>query len=261
MRVARLVVATFSIAVQRDLAYRGDFVAQLVVTSLGVGGSFLALAAIFSHVHTLAGWRYEQTVVVLGSYLIVQGVLNAFVEPNLLYFGAAKVRSGNLDDDLLKPVPSVLYVSLASCRPQALVDLLTGISIVAVASLGHRVSASPAGAGAYIVLVAVGVVVTWALRVVMASVSFFAVGTELSAGFSGIWQLGRYPLRVYGRHVATLLTYCVPLAFVSTIPARALTGDVSVRLVLAGLLAAGGSIVVAVRIWHAGLRRYTSATS
>ena len=253
MRVARLVVATFSIAVQRDLAYRGDFVAQLVVTSLGVGGSFLALAAIFSHVHTLAGWRYEQTVVVLGSYLIVQGVLNAFVEPNLLYFGAAKVRSGNLDDDLLKPV--------ASCRPQALVDLLTGISIVAVASLGHRVSASPAGAGAYIVLVAVGVVVTWALRVVMASVSFFAVGTELSAGFSGIWQLGRYPLRVYGRHVATLLTYCVPLAFVSTIPARALTGDVSVRLVLAGLLAAGGSIVVAVRIWHAGLRRYTSATS
>src|SRR5437763_555646 len=221
-RFARLIVATFSVAVERDLAYRADFVAQLAVTSLGVAGGFLALAAIYSHVHSLAGWRYQQTIVILGSYLVVNGILQTFVEPNLLYFGAAKVRSGDLDDDLLKPVPSVLLSSLRSCRPQALVDLLTGVVIVAVAAAGHDVSASPAGVAAYVVLLAVGVVVTWSLRVVTASVSFFAVGLDLSAGFSGMWQLGRYPLSVYGRPVATLLTYCVPLAFVSTIPARAL---------------------------------------
>ncbi len=58
-----------------------------------------------------------------------------------------------------------------------------------------------------------------------------------------------------------LLTYLVPVAFISSIPARSLTRGADLPLLAVGLGAALGSALLAYAVWRLGLRRYTSATS
>jgi ABC-2 type transport system permease protein len=105
------------------------------------------------------------------------------------------------------------------------------------------------------------VIAAWAIRLACATVSFWALGLELSVFWYAPWTLGRYPIDAYGRVARTLLTYVLPVAFVSTFPARALTRGASSSLLAGGALTAvvmSGGVWL---LWRAGLRRYTSATS
>jgi ABC-2 type transport system permease protein len=91
--------------------------------------------------------------------------------------------------------------------------------------------------------------------------SFWAGGLELTVLFSAPWQLGRYPTDVYGGRLRLVLTYVVPVAFVSTRPARALVRGASATALAGGVAVAIATAAVALAIWSVGLRRYTSATS
>lgn len=53
----------------------------------------------------------------------------------------------------------------------------------------------------------------------------------------------------------------MPVAFVATLPARALTRPPDPALIVDGALVAAGALLLVRLVWQAGLRRYTSATS
>ena len=79
--------------------------------------------------------------------------------------------------------------------------------------------------------------------------------------FSGLWHLGRYPVDVYTPFIRGALTYVIPVAFVSTFPALALTRGADTSVIAGGLAAAIASVAVVIAVWSAGIRRYRSATS
>ncbi|MGH2353460.1 MAG: ABC-2 family transporter protein, partial [Chloroflexota bacterium] len=85
-----------------------------------------ALAGVYAHVQRLAGWQFGEAIVLLGVYLIVSGLLETFVWPNLLWFGG-KVKNGQLDDLLLMPAPSLFTASFGACRPLALNGAVLGV--------------------------------------------------------------------------------------------------------------------------------------
>jgi ABC-2 family transporter len=92
-------------------------------------------------------------------------------------------------------------------------------------------------------------------------VADLAVGAEPTVLYAAFWQLGRYPVDVYHPAVRGLLTYLVPVAFISSIPAHTLTHGADPQLLTLGLGAALGLALLARVVWRRGLRRYTSATS
>ena len=119
----------------------------------------------------------------------------------------------------------------------------------------------PAALAAWAILLAAGAVITWALRVLTACVSLYAPSIELDVVFSSAWQFARYPVSIYHRPVALLLTYVVPVAFISGAPALVLTRGPVPSLLVGGVLAAVLAATAASLVWRHGLRRYTSATS
>jgi ABC-2 type transport system permease protein len=79
--------------------------------------------------------------------------------------------------------------------------------------------------------------------------------------YSALWQFGRYPADIYRQPIRAILVYMLPVTFVSTMPAHFLTRQTSPALLLIGVVAGLGALVVARVVWNAGLARYTSATS
>jgi ABC-2 type transport system permease protein len=79
--------------------------------------------------------------------------------------------------------------------------------------------------------------------------------------FRSMYEAGRWPISLYPGWLRFGLTFIVPVAFATTIPAQALTGRLNG---LTALGAAGLALLLfflARLIWRLGLRRYSGASA
>lgn len=260
MRLLRLFGAIFSVSLRREFAFRANLVFQLLMTATGIASGLAALGIVYSQTRTLGGWPLGETIVLLGTYQIMSGILSTFIEPNITWF-ASQVKSGKLDEVLLKPVSSIFLVSLGACAPLALPQLVMGIAVIIIGL--HELGIVPTlwGVIGWLLLTMVGIAVTWASRVLLASLALWSPGVELDVVYGAVWQFGRYPVSIYRQPVRFVLTWILPVAFVSTYPSRALTQGASPVLIVVGWGIGLAAIVVVQTAWSIGLRRYTSATS
>lgn len=259
MRLMRILGRALTLSLQRELAHRTNLTISLVLMIIDLAASVAALGLVFTQTGRLAGWGPYEALALLGAFQLVTGLLNTFVEPNLSFF-AMKVTEGQLDDLLLQPMPSLLMASLGTCRPLSLPRTLLGALLIGVAAAGGA-GVTPGGVAGALALLAAGAVITWATRVLIATLAFWAPGFDPTILYSACWQLGRYPLGIYHPAVRHLLTYVVPVAFIAAFPAEVLLRGGSWNLVLLGLAVASGSALVAAAAWGTGVRRYTGATS
>lgn len=260
MRLLRLWWGMFLLALQRDAAHRTNLVFQGLVTIAGTVAGLFALDVVYDYVQTLAGWQLGEAIVLLGAFQCVTGMLDAFVQPNLMWF-SNKVTGGELDDALLRPVPSLFMVTLGTSEPWALAQTVAGLGLIGLGVANLQGQITIASALAALLLLASGAVIGWATRVLLASLAFWSPGIDPTVLYSAFWQLGRYPISIYQPWVRRLLTYAIPVALIATIPARTLTRGADYALVFGGLAAALIAVVCTRWIWNLGLRRYTGATS
>jgi ABC-2 type transport system permease protein len=260
MHLIRLMRGIIAISVQRELTHRANMAFEALVALVGAAAGLLALSIVFTHTPTLAGWSQGETVVLLGTFQIISGLLAAFVEPNLSWFNG-KVYDGQLDEILLKPVPSLFMASLGVCHPWSLVSVGLGISITAAGVAQLEQAPSSARLLLFLLLLLAGTVLAWAARAIVACVAFWAPRFEPDVLYDAFWQLGRYPVSIYHPLIQRLLVTLVPVAFITAIPAQALTRGSDLATLAGALAAAAISIGVAGTVWQAGLRRYTGATA
>jgi ABC-2 type transport system permease protein len=260
MRLLRLFAASFSLSLRRELAFRANLLFQLLLTAMSIASGLTALAIVYTQTRTLGGWTVGEAIVLLGTYQIVSGVLATFIEPNIVWF-AEQVRSGKLDELLLKPAPSIFLVSLGSCAPLGLAQVGLGGVVLAAGLRELGAAPAPRRVAAWLLLLAVAIAVTWASRVLLASLALWNPAVSLDVVYGAVWQFGRNPVSSYWPPLRFALTYVLPVAFIATAPARALTCGVPLSLLLAALAVSAGASAFVRLVWRAGLRRYTSATS
>lgn len=260
MRLVTLFVAIFSISLRRGLAHRANLMFEVLGSVTGIAAELAALSIVFTQVDTLAGWSPGEAVVLLGTYQVVSGIIGTFVEPNVGWF-RDQVIDGKLDDTLLKPVSSIFLASLGTCTPLALIQVVTGAMVIAI-GVRELDNTPPAWSMlGWLLMLAAGIAVSWASRVLLASLAFWAPSFQPDVLYKALWQFGRYPVTIYRQPVRFALTWVFPLAFIATLPARALTERASPLQIIFGLLVGLVTMMIAQAVWRAGLRRYTSATS
>lgn len=260
MKLVRVFVASFSLSLRRSLAFRTHLLFESLATFLGVGAGLAALGIVYTQAETLGGWSAAEAIVLLGTYQVVSGLLWTFIEPNLLWF-RGQVVNGRLDDILLQPVPGIYLASLGSCSPLGLLHVVAGVGILAVGMASLDAPPTVADAFSWLLQLGAAVVVTWASRVLLASLAFWAPSLQPDVLYSAVWQFGRYPVSMYRQPLRFGLTWVIPVSLMGTLPAQALTRGADPIHLVAGLIAAAGAIGLANAVWQAGLRRYTSATS
>jgi ABC-2 type transport system permease protein len=74
-------------------------------------------------------------------------------------------------------------------------------------------------------------------------------------------QIGRFPTDVFDAVLRRLFTYVLPVAFLATIPAKALLGKASGAFLLFAAAWAFAFFVLSRLFWRFALRHYTSASS
>lgn len=136
MRYLKLLGASFSLSLRQEMAFRANLLFQLMMTAIGIISGLAVLGVVYTQTQTLAGWNLGESVVLLGTFQMVSGLLATFVEPNLGWF-AAQIREGKLDNVLAQPVSSLFMVSLGKSAPLELSQVAIGL-VVVVLGLNER---------------------------------------------------------------------------------------------------------------------------
>jgi len=79
--------------------------------------------------------------------------------------------------------------------------------------------------------------------------------------FDSVFRMGRYPVGLYPGWLRLVLTWVVPVGFMTTVPAQALAGEVAPGMLWGGVALAIGLLLAASALFRVGLRCYTSASS
>jgi ABC-2 type transport system permease protein len=260
MRILHLFGAIISLSLKRELAFRVQLVFQILLAATRILASVIALGIVYTHTKTLGGWRLGESITLLGIFEMMSGFLSAFIEPNLQWFNS-QVKEGKLDALLLQPVPSIFLASLGSCAPLELANVVLGAILIGVGL--HNLGIIPTlwNIIGWLIMFCAGIVITWASRLLLASLAFWAPSIDPDIFYGAIWQFGRYPTNIYRQPIRFTLTYLLPIAFISTIPSQVLIHGSSLPELFTAIALAGSAFIAIRLIWNAGLRRYTGATS
>ncbi|MDQ6669186.1 MAG: ABC-2 family transporter protein [Chloroflexota bacterium] len=261
MTGARLVWLFVRLGVLHELAYGGNLFIQIVSSTFGLAAALIFLAAVFAHTNTLAGWRSPELLALLGAFFLLTGVLGTVVQPSLQAF-IDDVRQGTLDFTLTKPPDAQVLVSIRQVDIWKLVDVGVGMGLVVVALVQLDQRVGPAQAAGFVLTLVAGGATIYSCCLILASLAFWFIRVDnVLIVFLTFWEAGRWPVDVYPVWLRSTLTFLVPVAFATTVPAEALSGRLRPATLLVAIAVASGLLAISRLLWLRGLRRYSGASA
>lgn len=259
-RYAHILGVCWRAAVAEQLEYRADLVAKTLTSAFWLAWAAVGVSVYFRFTGDVAGWSYGEVLVVVGLFFAVNGIRQAFFEPNL-HRMTEYVRRGTLDQVLTQPVDSQVLVSLRRVDMHNAVDPVLGLVLVGV-GLGVAGRVPTAGdLGAFVLLMLAAVALLYALVLALMALAVLLVGAdELDTVSFSVVELSRFPVQAYRQPLQTLLVV-VPVALLTTVPAEALLGRLAWWWLLASPVAAVVAVALAGVGWRGALRRYTGASA
>jgi ABC-2 type transport system permease protein len=256
-RIARLWI-------RASLSYRTSFAIMTASSFLLTFLDFVAIALMFHVIDRLGGFELWQVALLYGASGIGIGVADMLIGSVELI--GQHIRSGTLDAMLVRPVPLLVQVCADRFALRRL-GRITQTSIVFAYGASHVDWNLPKVGVA--VLMAVGAIaIFFALFVGVSCVQFWTTdSTEVANAFTyGGNTMTQYPLTIFPVEIAKSLTFVFPIAFTNwysclylldrSDPFGAPGWFALLPLPIGALM-----VVLALAVWRAGVRTYTSTGS
>lgn len=256
--------AFFKISVLQTLEYRAGILGWLLANPIQFVVGFATIQFVVSEFGTIAGWEYGQLAFLYGISVISHGLNVIFFYPS--WDMGWYVVEGDFDRFMLRPL-NVLYQFLfTGFNAVGVTDLIPGICVFVygciqvgfewsffnvISVLSMLIGAAFIRGGVYLIL---GCTAFW---------------TKSRNSFSGYTQelfdkTTMYPLSIYPESFQFVLTYLIPIGWVSFYPVADILGMPNGRFawdgaVWASLLIGIVVFLIAACVFKRGLRHYESA--
>lgn len=249
----------WSTAIAAELEYRLNFLIAALSSLANLAGSLFGLFLFYRTGYTFEGWSWEEALVILGIFTLLQGFSATFLVPNLNRI-VEHVQQGTLDFVLLKPISSQFWLSSRTVSPWGVPDLAFGGFVIAYS--GRQLNLEIRDYLLSSVPLLFGLLSLYSLWFMLGATSIWFVKIyNVTEVLRGLLEAGRFPMVAYPATYRFFFTFVVPVAFLTTVPAEALLGrSEAVWLIGAGGLAVG-LLFASIIFWRFALRFYTSASS
>lgn len=249
------------VGILNEMQYRVNFFIQLVQSIISLATGLVGLWLVFSHTTELNGWTESELLIVMGIFILMGGVINAFIQPNMTRL-LEEIQLGTLDFALTKPADAQGLVSVREFRLWSLTDVVVGLIVLFYGVYHYQGQVGITQTLAFMLTLLMGCILIYCFWLIITSTAFWFVRVyEIVDLFQGVYAAGRWPVGIYPRWLQIGLTFIIPVAFAVTIPAEALTSRLT-PLVLVGTL--GLTIffgILARFIWRLGLKNYSGASA
>jgi ABC-2 type transport system permease protein len=134
--------------------------------------------------------------------------------------------------------------------------------VCAIALANLHLGFSAAGLVVFPALVLCGVAIHYALLLMLMSLGFWMTRAQgFINAYYNVLQIARMPREAFHGAARIVFTWAVPLLLIANVPAKTLLNGLDAGEVLGMLLATAVLLTLSTLVFHAGLRRYGSASS
>ncbi|MFJ8753319.1 ABC transporter permease [Streptomyces sp. NPDC102441] len=263
VRAYGLIVAMW---LRSTMAYRASFVMTTVGNFVATGFDFVTIMLMFAHVDVLGGFTLSEVALLYGTSATAFGLAD-LVLGSMDRLGR-RVRDGTLDTLLVRPAPVLAQVAADRFALRRLGRITQGLLVLGYALLTLDIDWSPLKVVMLPLMVLSGAAIFGAVFVVGAAFQFYAQdASEVQNAFTyGGTTMLQYPPTVFAKDLVRGVTFVVPLAFVSWLPALYVLGrdyplDLPRWVAFLPPVVAAGCWVLAGLAWRVGLRAYRSTGS
>ena len=250
----------FGTSLSAELEYRSNFAVSMLSSALNLGASVFTVRLFFEHGTTLGGWSWPAAVIVLGAFTVLSGVSQSLLQPNLNRL-VEQVREGTLDFVLLKPVDTQFWLSTRRFSPWGLPDLLLGTALIAWGAV--EAQAPIFGYFALLGSMLCSSAILYSLWFAKATTPIWFVQIyNVTEVLRSLLDAGRFPIDAFPRGAYRFVfTFVIPVAFMTSVPAQVLTGQVNPIQAVGALVLAPCLLIASRAFFRFALRYYTSASS
>ncbi len=243
-----------------DMEYRANFLFRVVTDTVWYAAQIIGFNVIFTHTKSIAGWDAEKTRVFLGLLFVADAIYMIMLSDNLDKL-TDRVRKGELDLLLVKPINSQFIVSLQRVSTSLITNLIMGICFLGY-SFAQLPDASVPRLLWLLLMIPCGLVCLYSVRFMISATSvIFTKADNLQFLWHQVYRLGMRPDQIYSRWLRMIVLSVIPVAMIASVPARFVVGPPDWGL---AAWTVGWSIFLiwcSSRYWKLALRFYTSASS
>jgi len=248
-----------SLAMQFE--YQANLVLEVFAAIANLLGSLLLLSLFYGEGRALGGWSWPQALVVLGVYTLLEGITSTWLRPNLSTI-VGHVQQGTLDFVLLKPIDSQFWLSTSRISLMGLPEITTGLGLMIWAAAQAGIRTTPWLLIQTLLMLVTSGLLLYSLWFLVSTTSIWFVKTwNATEVLRAALSSGRYPISAFPSAVRRFFTMVLPVAFLTTVPAEAMLGRLTLPWLMLSLMVACLGLALSRAFWQFALRFYTSASS
>lgn len=244
------------------MVFRFDFFAPFFVDGSLFLIQLLAFRVVYSNVDTIGDWGRGEMILYIGTF----SLLNA-ISMTIYFFGVNsipyKVRSGELDLYLSKPVSPLFRLTFENISPGSVPLIMMSICIIVYGIHMGNIKITLAGVIGYLFWIMIMAVLYYEMEVMIRSVSLYVVSMarleqmeeaclNLCMKLPGIAFYGIYKIIFY---------LILPYGIMATLPVQRITGEMNWQTAVYGTGIVFLFSVITAVLWKQGLKHYNSASS
>lgn len=250
----------FKASLIADLEYRANFFTRILTDIFWYIAQIATFEVLFTHTEKIGDWNVQEMRVFLGLLFVIDAFYMIIIHENLDNM-SEKVRKGDLDLLLAKPVNSQFMVTLQKANTAIMGNLILG-SAWLFYSLAHLEGFNYFRLLWLLVLVPCSLVVIYSMRFIFSATAvIFTRSENLQFLWWQVYRIGMRPDSMYNPFIKWVILTVIPVGVIVSIPARALLNPPNYFYLLWPIILVPILLYLTAKFWNFALKHYSSASS
>jgi ABC-2 type transport system permease protein len=262
-RYAKIYKTMLKYALIKSTQYKANFLLEIGVEIGYQATLILFFSILYGNIKEIAGWTYYEVLFLLGLNIIISEWYLALTQIYNLKELPQKIKDGEIDFILLKPMSSLFNLTLSTPYFTSFIASVAGIYLIVKSVPNLNYTISPMNVLAGLITCISGLIIAYSISVLLTSLAFkFANAERFPQIAQGIiFGYGNNPPEVYQGILKPIFYFLIPVVFIVGIPAETFIREIQWQYVLLSVTLAALFLYVTVRVWNIMIRYYSSASS
>lgn len=254
----KLFLAFRKIQFLKMMEYRSDFWFWMCVSLMWTGFNYFYFGLIFSQGNGVEGWSYDQIMLLISFYTMIDAFTWSVFWPNMSQF-TKEVFNGEMSKYLVKPVNTVYLVLTQHATYHNVPRFIVGFSVLLYSINKLQLTLSAGQILLATVVFCFGILLIYSCWFLLATVSFWVERltniNDIMPKFRSVYQV---PNQVFTGVPGFIFSFVVPLGLVTTLPSEILLGTANLNFVIYLVFISLVFFGISVQFFNHSIKRYSS---
>lgn len=242
--------------------YRVSFIIEFLIEIGYIVWTMIFFDVILFNIDSIAGWSRGEVMFLVGLAIVFGELMTGLFYVWNTRLIAEKVRLGDVDFALLKPINSQFLLTASQIYPSSFLAILLGLWMMfrAIVILNPTITLINLIAGIIIFICAN--IIGYSLLTVLSSLTIKFINADFLTRISfDLFYFGSRPHQIYSGILKIIFFLVLPMVFIASVPSEVILRGGTLLYVPLAIAVASVFFILARKIWNLMINNYASASS